>query len=524
VKEPTFPRTYNAASDFVDRNVAEGRADKPAFIDPDRELTYGALQDQSRRFANALGHLGVEREQRLALIMLDTVAMPVAFWGAIRAGVVPVPLNTLLTTEQYQHILDDARATALVISGALLPKVEPLIADHPWLHTIIVADGEAPGYALRFEQVLEESAPKASAAETCCDEIGFWLYSSGSTGRPKGVKHLHSSLMRTAHLYGRQVLGITENDVVFSAAKLFFAYGLGNAMSFPMSVGATTILLPGRPTPDAVLEVMAGRNPSLFFGVPTLYSALLAHPGLGKGAGSKNLRLCVSAGEALPKEIGERWAGTVGVDILDGIGSTELLHIFISNRPGEVVYGSSGLPVPGYAARIVDAEGTTVAVGDIGELLVSGPSAAEGYWNQRDKTRATFAGEWTHTGDNYRRGADGLYYYCGRSDDMFKVSGNWVSPFEVESALMSHDVVLEAAVVGAEDAEGLVKPKAFIVLKGGFKPYDGLIDELKTHVKTVAGPWKYPRWIEILDDLPKTATGKIQRFKLRRDAPRDAAE
>lgn len=522
--ELTFPRAYNAASDFVDRNIAEGRADKPAFIDPDRELTYGALQNQSRRFANALRHLRVEPEQRLALIMLNSVAMPVAFWGAIRAGVVPVPLNTLLTTDQYKYILGDARATALVISRALLPKVEPLIAELPALHTVIVSDGEAPGYGLGFEQLLEESTPEAPTADTCCDGIAFWLYSSGSTGRPKSVKHLHSSLMQTADLYGRQVLGITENDVVFSAAKLFFAYGLGNAMSFPMSVGATAILHPGRPTPDTVLEVMGSRNPSLFFGVPTLYSALLAHPGLGRGAGSKNLKLCVSAGEALPKEIGERWLQSVGVDILDGIGSTELLHIFISNRPGQVVYGSSGVPVPGYEARIIDADGNQAADGEIGELLVSGPSAGEGYWNQRDKTRATFVGKWTHTGDNYRRGADGLYYYCGRSDDMFKVSGNWVSPFEVKSALMSHDVVLEAAVVGAEDAEGLVKPKAFIVLKGGFEPYDGLITELKEHVKTVAGPWKYPRWIEIMDDLPKTATGKIQRFKLRQDAPRDAAE
>jgi len=524
VKELQIPRAYNAASDFVDRNIAEGRADKAAFIDPDSELTYGALQDQSRRFANALRHLGVQPEQRVALIMLDTVAMPVAFWGAIRAGVVPVPLNTLLTTQQYRFILADARAVALVISRELLPKVEPLLADHPSIHTVIVSDGEAPGYGLRFDEVLEGSSPDAPIAETCSDEVAFWLYSSGSTGNPKGVKHLHSSLMQTAHLYGQQVLGITEDDVVFSAAKLFFAYGLGNAMSFPMSVGATAILLPGRPAPDPVLEVMGSRNPSLFFGVPTLFSALLAHPKLGKGAGSKNLRLCVSAGEALPKEIGERWLQTVGVDIIDGIGSTELLHIFISNRPGDVTYGSSGTPVPGYAARIVDAEGDPVRNGEIGELLVSGPSAGEGYWNQRDKTRATFVGEWTHTGDNYRRGTDGLYYYCGRSDDMFKVSGNWVSPFEVESALMSHDVVLEAAVVGAEDADGLVKPKAFIVLKGGFEAYDGLVDELKDHVKAVAGLWKYPRWIEIMDDLPKTATGKIQRFKLRQGAPRDAAE
>jgi len=513
----SFPHDYNAVSDFVDKNVEAGRGSKPAFIDPTDTLTYGSLQDRSKRFANVLKKNGIAREQRLALVMLDTIAMPVAFWGALRAGVVPVPLNTLLTAEQYAYMLRDSRAVAAVVSAPLLGTIEPVLKELPGLRTIFVSDGEAPDGCQQFEHVVGEASAEFETAGTCCDETAFWLYSSGSTGKPKGVKHLHASLMHTAQLFGQGVLDIDESDVVFSAAKLFFAYGLGNAMSFPMSVGATAVLLPGRPTPDTVLEVMQAHNPSIFFGVPTLYAAMLAQEGIGLGAGSANLRLCVSAGEALPKELGEKWHKHVGSDIIDGIGSTEMLHIFVSNRPDQVTYGASGVPVPGYAAKIVGPDGEPVENGEIGELVVSGPSSGEGYWNQREKSRATFAGEWTHTSDNYRCGEDGLFYFCGRADDMFKVSGNWVSPFDVESALLSHQAVLEAAVVGKEDKEGLLKPKAFIVLKQGYKDGQGLMDDLKAHVKSAAGPWKYPRWIEVMDELPKTATGKIQRFKLRQD-------
>ena len=347
------------------------------------------------------------------------------------------------------------------------------------------------------------------------DEVAFWLYSSGSTGVPKGTKHIHTSLIATAELYGRDVLGIRQDDVVYSAAKLFFAYGLGNAMSFPMSVGATAALFPGRPTPDAVFEVMRRERPTIFYGVPTLYAAMLARSDLPRGAGSDRLRVCVSAGEALPAHIGAQWRERVGVDILDGIGSTEMLHIFLSNRHGDVRYGSSGKPVPGYDARILGEDGNEVGVDEVGELVVRGPSAAEGYWNQRAKSRRTFAGEWTYTGDKYVRDREGYYHYSGRTDDMFKVSGVWVSPFEVEAALVSHDAVLEAAVIGKEDQDGLTKPKAFIVLKQGYAADERLIEALQTHVKEKAGPWKYPRWIDVRTDLPKTATGKIQRFILR---------
>jgi benzoate-CoA ligase len=343
----------------------------------------------------------------------------------------------------------------------------------------------------------------------------FWLYSSGSTGAPKGTVHLHSHLVMTAELYAKPVLGIRESDVVFSAAKLFFAYGLGNALTFPMSVGATTVLMSGRPTPDAVFKQLTERKPTIFYGVPTLYAALLASQNFPR-KDQLALRVCTSAGEALPKNLGERWTQKTGTEILDGIGSTEMLHIFISNRPGDVKYGTTGKPVPGYQVRLIDDHGNVIARPDeLGELQISGPTSAIMYWNQREKTKSTFQGPWTRSGDKYSFDKDGYFTYGGRSDDMLKVSGIYVSPVEVEAALVTHEAVLEAAVVGAEDEQKLVKPKAFVVLKQGESPSDALKNLLQQHVKDKLAPYKYPRWIEFLPELPKTATGKIQRFKLR---------
>ncbi len=510
-----YPRIYNAAAGMVDRHIVEGRASKAAFVDPTGTLTYGELAAGCNRMANLLSAFGIGRETRIAVLMLDTNAYPVVFWGAIKAGVVPVLLNTLLNADQYAYMLADSRAKALIVSAPLLPAVQPILGKLPFLTHVLVSGGEAPPFAFDLSTELAEHSPEFSAAETCGDETAFWLYSSGSTGVSKGVRHVHTSLMETARLYGQGVLGIRENDVGFSAAKLFFAYGLGNGMSFPMSVGATTVLLPERPTPEAVYGTLKTHQPTLFYGVPTLYAAMLASPQASPANSSARLRQCISAGEALPAEVGKAWKARFGVDILDGVGSTEMLHIYVSNRPHDVRYGTTGKPVPGYDIRLVDDGGQSVGDGEVGEMLVRGASAADGYWNQRQRSRRTFEGEWTRSGDKYVRDADGYYTYQGRTDDMFKVSGIWVSPFEVESALIGHEAVLEAAVVPKEDADGLLKPKAFVVLKPGRAIDAGLTPALQEHVKVRAGPWKYPRWIEYADTLPKTATGKIQRFKLR---------
>ncbi|MCC5809572.1 MAG: benzoate-CoA ligase family protein [Ectothiorhodospiraceae bacterium] len=509
-----FPREYNAATDFIDSHLAQGRGGKTAVIDDAGSHTYAQLAENANRVANALSGLGLAQEDRVAMLMLDTVAFPSVFWGAIKAGIVPIPINTLLTTENYRHILGDSRAKALLVSSAVYDKVEPLLDRLPALRHVIIDGDEHHGHQ-SLSALMQVASNTFDAAPTTCDDVAFWLYSSGSTGNPKGVRHLHSHLRCTAELYGRQVLDIREDDVIFSAAKLFFAYGLGNGMSFPFGVGATAVLMAERPTPAAVMRVMHEQQPTIFCGVPTLYAAVLADPGHGRETGSGRLRRCISAGEALPAEVGKRWEQRFGAEILDGVGSTEMLHIFLSNRPGNVHYGSSGTPVPGYSARLVDENDNPVPQGEVGELLISGPTAADGYWNQRQKSLNTFMGPWTRTGDKYFQDAEGVYHYCGRSDDMLKVSGNWVSPFEVESTLIEHESVLEAAVISHADSDDLIKPKAYVVLKDGIQPSDALCEELQQFVKSRVAPWKYPRWIEFIDALPKTATGKVQRFKLR---------
>lgn len=505
----------NAAWYFVDRHARGAAGAKTAFAEADgagRTISYADLGEQTGRMAGMLARHGLRHEDRIACLILDQIEYPIAFWGALKAGVVPVALNTLLATSVYDVILRDCRARALVVSAPLWPLVEPLVGALPHLEKVFFIGGDAPEGTLDFTAELSASQPRATLTVTP-DEVAFWLYSSGSTGEPKGVKHVHAALRATADTYGAQVLGIEPGDTVFSAAKIFFAYGLGNAMTFPMSVGATTVLYSGRPTPESVTNVLARMRPTVFCGVPTLYAAMVAH--LERhGVPDAPLRRCISAGEALPAEVGRHWQRLWGVDILDGVGSTEMLHIFLSNAPGDVVYGTSGTAVPGYTLRLVNEAGEDVPDGEVGELLVLGESAADGYWNKRAKSRETFQGHWTRTGDKYERRADGRYVYCGRTDDMFKVSGIWVSPFEVESALVTHPAVLEAAVVAKEDGEGLIKPKAFVVLKEG-ATREGLEEALKEHVKAQIGKWKYPRWIAVVDDLPKTATGKIQRFKLR---------
>jgi benzoate-CoA ligase family protein len=509
-----IPREYNATVEFIDRHLPAGRGERLALIDQNGSFTYADLAERVNRAGNALRDLGVEMETRIMLCLLDTADFPAAFWGAMKIGAVPIPVNTLLTSRDFDYMLRDSRARVLMVSEPLYEKFAPILDGQPFLRHVIVAGADAHGH-LHLADLTAKASPRLEPAPTTADDVAFWLYTSGTTGGPKGAMHLHRDLVYTAATYGVSVLGIEPDDLVFSAAKMFFAYGLGNSLTFPCYVGACTVALAGRPTPESVMQVMREHQPTIFYGVPTLYGAILADPENNRDTGSQRLRMCVSAGEALPEEVGRRWEERFGAPILDGIGSTEMLHIFLSNRPGDVHYGTTGKAVPGYELRVVGEDGQDAPGGEIGELLVKGGSAAVAYWNKRDKSLASFQGVWTRTGDKYTRDESGYYHYCGRSDDMMKVSGQWVSPFEVESALVGHDKVLEAAVVGHADEQGLVKPRAFVVLKDAKDTSEALAQELKAFVKGQLAPFKYPRWVEFVDELPKTATGKIQRFKLR---------
>ncbi len=507
---------FNIAQHLLVANAA--RAAKAAFVDDLGALSYGELDAKARQLAAGLRALGVKREERVLLLMLDTTDWPVSFLGAIYAGVVPVAVNTLLTADDYAYMLEHSRAQAVLVSGALLPALTTALtkSDHE-VQKVIVSRPIAPLHApeVEFDAFVNAQAPLAKPASTGPDDPAFWLYSSGSTGRPKGTVHTQANPYWTCELYGKAILGLRESDVCFSAAKLFFAYGLGNALTFPMSVGATVLLMAERPTPDAVFKrwkgEVGGLKPTVFYGAPTGYAGMLAATHL-PAKDAVALRLTSSAGEALPAEIGERFQRHYGVPIVDGIGSTEMLHIFISNRPEQLRYGTTGWPVPGYEIELRGDDGGPVPDGEPGDLYIHGPSAAMMYWGNRAKTRDTFQGGWTKAGDKYVRNADGSYTYSGRSDDMLKVSGIYVSPFEVEATLVQHPAVLEAAVIGKPDAEGLTKTKAFVVLKPGGQASE---EQLKAFVKDRLAPYKYPRFIEFVAELPKTATGKIQRYKLR---------
>jgi benzoate-CoA ligase len=509
-------QVFNFAQHLLNSNSQ--RASKAAFIDDHGTLSYGQLDERVRRVAAGLRSLGIKREERVLLLMHDCNDWPVSFLGAMYAGIVPVAVNTLLTADDYAYMLEHSRAQAVLVSGALLPALTAAMtkSDHE-VSKVIVSHPAAPLHPaeVEFENFVQAHSPLHKPAATSPDDPGFWLYSSGSTGRPKGTVHSHGNPYWTAELYGKAVLGLTERDVCFSAAKLFFAYGLGNALSFPMSVGATTILMGERATPDATFKRWLGKvdcmKPTVFYGAPTGFAGMLASPNLPARA-DVALRLVSSAGEALPAELGERFKRHFGVDIVDGIGSTEMLHIFLSNTPERVRYGTTGWPVPGYDIELRGEDGAAVPDGETGDLYIHGPSAAMMYWGNRAKTRETFQGGWTKSGDKYVRNSDGSYTYGGRSDDMLKVSGIYVSPFEVEATLIQHSSVLEAAVIGVPDAQGLTKTKAFVVLKSGAQATES---ELQSFVKDKLAPYKYPRQIVFVNDLPKTATGKIQRFKLR---------
>jgi benzoate-CoA ligase len=511
---PEIPEHLNAAAVFVDAHLAAGRADKPAILCGERSVTYRALQDGVNRFGNVLKDLGIRTEERVAFLLPDVPEFALAFFGAMKAGAVAVPLNTLLSPRDYEYLLNDCRARVLVVHSSLADRIEGIRGNLRCVEEVLVSGGEVAG-CLSLERALADVPAALAAADTSKDDAAFWLYSSGTTGVPKGTVHLHHDMVVSADLYARQTIGLEEGDVSFSVAKLFFAYGLGNGLFFPLRVGGTTVLLPDRPTPDRVFEVLDAYGPTVLYSVPTSYAQMLhAAEKQGRTALGR-VRMCISAGEPLPKPIFERWRARFGVEILDGIGSTEILHIFISNRPGRAKAGSTGQIVPGYEARIVDDCGGEAPAGEIGNLLIKGDSIAAGYWNKHEYTKQTFLGEWIDTHDKFRLDRDGYFWYAGRSDDMMKVSGMAVWPSDVEAILQEHPAVLESGVAAAADEEGLVKPYAYVVLKDGHKPTPELARQLQDFVKTRSAPYKYPRWVEFVEALPKTATGKIKRYRLR---------
>jgi len=505
-----FSPRFNVAVPFIDRHLDEGRALKAAIRTTEGDITYAQLAENVNRCGNVLRSQGANAGDRVLMVVKDCPEFFYLFWGAIKAGVVPVPVNTLLREADYQHMVEDSRCVAVVYSPEFASEVEPALFNSAHQPTIVLrTEGEES-----LQTLMRDAGGKLEAVPAAADDDCFWLYSSGSTGRPKGAVHQHRDIVETCVYYAVDTLAMNENDVCFSAAKLFFAYGLGNSMTFPLWVGATAVLSDQRPSPEMTFGVIQQFKPTLYFGVPTLYAAQLralegANPDLS------SLRACVSAGEALPADIFRRWQERTGLTILDGIGSTEALHIFISNRPDDHRPGTSGRPVPGYQAKIINEDGEPVILGEAGQLLVKGGSIASYYWNNPEKTAETMVGGWIDTGDTYLQDDDGYYVYCGRSDDMIKVGGIWCSPVEIESRLIEHPKVLEAAIVGRADEDQLIKPEAFIIPKNADDAGDALAEELLDHCKSGLARYKFPRWFNFVDELPKTATGKIQRFKLR---------
>jgi len=504
---PGVPRQFNAAAYLVDRHLAEGRGDKPALVCEDESYTYAQLSEQVDRCVRALAEWGLMPEQRLLMVMGDTPAFAFTFLGAMKLGAVPVPCSTMLKADDYLRLLDDSRARLLVIDAELYPTVAPAVDRARFLEDVIVARGRVAGRD-RLEDLLARSPGAMPAFDTTADDAAFWLYSFRKPDYPMGAIHLHHDMRLCTALYGQNVLGLTERDVTFSASKLFFAFGLGGGLYFALDVGGTAVLHPGPPRPEPVFEVIARHRPTVFFGAPTLYGYMLDHAHQPEHADRVrealgNLRVCVSAGEALPADIYRRWKETFGLDILDGVGTTDLGHIFITNRPGRVKPGSTGQLVEGYQARLVDEDGREVAGGEAGELWIKGDTTAAGYWNRHQETKDYIMGHWFNTGDRYRIDEDGFFWYVGRSDDMLKVGGIWVAPTEIEATLDGHPAVAESAVVGRPDHEGLIKPYAFVVLAEGRAPSDELADELKAYVKQQIAHYKYPRWIEFCGQIPK---------------------
>jgi len=512
-----IPQYYNVTTKLIDEMVEKGLGDKVAVYYKDKTYTYAEIQSMINRVGNALKILGVHMEERVMLVLYDSPEAMACFYGAMKIGAIPMPVNYMYTMHDYRYLLNNSRARTLIADSDFIETIEGFRDKFLYLENTIIVGEKTRSYHISFNDIVGRCSDKLDVAYTTFDDAAFWNYTSGSTGVPKAAVHLQHDVFSCIDSYAKAVLNITQDDLLFSASKFFFAYGLGNSFFYPLALGASVVLLPDRPRPETIYSTITRYRPTVFFGVPTLYANMLELKDEEKKYDLSSLRICTSAGEALPKEIFNEWKERFGLEILDGIGSTELLHIFISNRPGDVKPGSSGKVVPGYQAKIVDDDGEEVPDGEIGTLLVHGESTAAYYYRYHDKTKTSMLGEWFNTGDKYYRDAEGYYYYRGRGDDMLKVGGIWVSPIEVEDALVSHPAILEAAVVAKKDEHYLVKPKAFVVLKKGKHPSEKLEKDVKAFVKESIAPYKYPRWIEFVKKLPKTTTGKIQRYKLREE-------
>ena len=512
-----IPKYYNVTTKLIDEKVKKGLGDKVAVYYKDKTYTYADMQSLINKVGNALKILGVHMEERVMLVMYDSPEAMACFFGAIKIGAIPLSVNYMYTMHDYRYLLNNSRAHTLIADADFIEEIEGFKDKFLYLENTIIVGKKTRAYHIAFHDLVDRCSDKLEVAYTTFEDAAFWNYTSGSTGVPKAAVHLQHDVFSCIDSYAIAVLGITQDDLLFSASKFFFAYGLGNSFFYPLALGASVVLLSDRPRPETIFSTIERYHPTVFFGVPTLYANMLEVKDAEKKYDLSSLRLCTSAGEALPKEIFYEWKERFGLEILDGIGSTELLHIFISNRPGDVKPGSSGKLVPGYQARIIDEEGEEVPDGKVGTLLVHGESTAAYYYRHHDKTKTSMLGEWFNTGDRYRRDGEGYYYYQGRGDDMLKVGGIWVSPIEVEDALVSHPAVLEAAVVAKKDEHHLVKPKAYVVLKKGKRPSEKLAKDIQAFVKKSIAAYKYPRWVEFVKDLPKTTTGKIQRYKLRED-------
>jgi benzoate-CoA ligase family protein len=506
-----LPDIYNAATTFVDENIAQGRGGKVAIYYQDQKITYQQVFEQVNRTGNALRNLGIEIENRVLVILPDSPEFAYSFFGAIKIGAVAVPTNPWMFAKDYEYLINDSRARAIVVHESVLPEIEKIWDRMPFLKHVLVV-GTAKGKAHSYEKLIAKASDKLEAEKTTKDDVCFWGYTSGSTGNPKGAVHLQHDMITISDLFVKPVLRMTENDLCFSASKMFFSYGLGNSLYFPFRFGASTVLWPEKPEPEKILQVIEKYKPTFFFSVPTLFARFLR---IEKKYDFGSLRICLSSGEPLPPALFYQWKERTGLELLDVVGSTEATHDFLANRPGRAKAGSSGEVTPAFEAKVVDDDGKEVPIGEIGNLMVKGDANSPFYWNKHEQTKRMMQGEWLKTGDTYYCDADGYYWYCGRSDDMMKVGGLWVSPIEIENTLMEHPAVLESGVIGDNDADGLLKPKAFVLLKSEFKASAELRVELQNHVKNKLAPYKYPRWIEFVDDLPKTMTGKIQRFRLR---------